>query len=102
MQNLDIQNLYEAAVDELESASEDCVVAIMHCIHLLLQTPFDVSLEMIQSCVDYALEMINGSFTQSNTFPKIVTAAIDMIFQEPLLANHDLNEDDGPIKKVGK
>lgn len=122
MQNLDLQNLYETAVDELESASEDCVIAIMHCIHLILQTPFDVSLEMVRfsmavhnltlhifkqyfqidSCVDHALEMISASFTQSNTFPKIVTAAIDMIFQEPLLANRNFNEDDGPIKKVSK
>jgi hypothetical protein len=46
--------------------------------------------------------MINSSFTQSNTFPKIVSAAIDMIFQESLLAKEELNEDDGPIKKVGK
>lgn len=46
--------------------------------------------------------MINASFTQSNTFPKIVSAAIDMIFQKSLLANSALNEDDGPIKKVGK
>jgi hypothetical protein len=44
--------------------------------------------------------MIHASFNQSNTFPKIAAAAIDMIFQEELLANPELNNDDGPIKKV--
>jgi hypothetical protein len=44
--------------------------------------------------------MINASSSQSNTFPKITAAVIDMVFQEELLANPELNEDDGPIKKV--
>lgn len=64
MQNLDIQNLYETAVDELESASEDCVIAIMHCIHLLLQTPFDVSLEM----VSLSITEHNSTFTLKASF----------------------------------
>lgn len=46
--------------------------------------------------------MINSSSSQSNTFPKITAAVIDMIFQEELLANPELNEDDGPIKKVSQ
>jgi hypothetical protein len=46
--------------------------------------------------------MINASSSQSNTFPKITAAVIDMIFQEELLAKPELNEEDGPIKKVSQ
>ncbi|KAI9277942.1 hypothetical protein BC943DRAFT_298425 [Umbelopsis sp. AD052] len=100
LEAIDARDLYDNAVDELEVASESCVIPIMKCIQLLVVLPFEKSLEMIQPCVDHALEMINASSSQSNTFPKITAAAIDMIFQEELLANPELNEDDGPIKKA--
>ncbi|KAH8553159.1 hypothetical protein BGW37DRAFT_488649 [Umbelopsis sp. PMI_123] len=100
LESLDAQDLYDNAVDELEVASESCGIPIMKCIQLLIALPFEKSLEMIQPCVDHALEMINASSSQSNTFPKITAAVIDMVFQEELLAKPELNEDDGHIKKA--
>lgn len=55
---------------------------------------------MIERCVDHAISLMNENAFQSKTFPLLIKAFIDVIFQPELLCVPELNEEDGPMKKV--
>jgi tRNA guanosine-2'-O-methyltransferase len=92
--------LYEEAVDQLESGSEMCGEAIIRSFGPILATTWEKSADMIERCVDYAIALMKENIGQSKTFPLLIKAFIDVIFQPELLCIPELSEDDGPMKKV--
>lgn len=94
--------LYEEAVEQLENASENCGEAIIKSFEPLLAFPWDKTPEMIERCVDHAISLMNENAFQSKTFPLLIKAFIDVIFQKELLCVPELNEEDGPMKKAFK
>lgn len=92
--------LYEEAVEQLENASENCGEAIIKSFGPLLAFPWDKTPEMIERCVDHAISLMNENAFQSRTFPLLIRAFIDAIFQSELLCIPELNEENGPMKKV--
>ena len=92
--------LYEEAVEQLENASENCGEAIIKSFQPLLAFPWDKTPNMIERCVDHANSLMKENAFQSKTFPLLIKAFIDVIFQPELLSIPELNKDDGPMKKV--
>ncbi|CEJ01490.1 hypothetical protein RMCBS344292_15515 [Rhizopus microsporus] len=92
--------LYEVAIDQLESASEMCGEAIINSFGPLFAFPWEKNVELVSRCVDLAIELMKENINQSKTFPLLIKAFINVIFQPELLSVPDLNEENGPIKKA--
>lgn len=92
--------LYEEAVEQLENASESCGEAIIRSFGPLLAFPWEKKPETIERCVDHAIALMNENAFQSKTYPLLIRAFIDVIFQRELLCVPELNQQDGPIKKA--
>ncbi|CAO3698396.1 unnamed protein product [Rhizopus stolonifer] len=92
--------LYEVAIDQLESASEMCGEAIISSFGPLLAFPWEKSVDLINRCVDLAIELMKENINQSKTFPLLIKAFISVIFQPQLLSMPQLNQNDGPIKRA--
>ncbi|KAG0167145.1 Tar (HIV-1) RNA binding protein 1 [Apophysomyces sp. BC1034] len=91
--------VYELAVDQLESANELCGEAILSCLGQLAAYPWEKNIELVQTFIDYAIELLKENLTQSKTFPPMMRAVIRATFQPELLSRPELNEDGGPVKK---
>lgn len=92
--------LYEEAVDQLESGSEMCGEAIIRSFGPILAFPWEKTPDLLERCVDYAIALMKENIAQSRTFPLLIKAFVDVIFQPELLSIPELNQDDGPMKKV--
>ncbi|ORE02050.1 hypothetical protein BCV72DRAFT_252709 [Rhizopus microsporus var. microsporus] len=92
--------LYEVAIDQLESASEMCGEAIISSFGPLFAFPWEKNSELVSRCVDLAIELMKENINQSKTFPLLIKAFINVIFQPELLSVPELNEENGPIKKA--
>ncbi|ORE16390.1 hypothetical protein BCV71DRAFT_265697 [Rhizopus microsporus] len=92
--------LYEVAIDQLESASEMCGEAIISSFGPLFAFPWEKNVELVSRCVDLAIELMKENINQSKTFPLLIKAFINVIFQPELLSVPELNEENGPIKKA--
>ncbi|KAI9019565.1 hypothetical protein CLU79DRAFT_888618 [Phycomyces nitens] len=96
----DASDLYEQAVDQLESANELCAESILNALNPLIAFPWEKSVEMLDLFVDYASDVLKENITQSKTFPPMMRAMISAIFQPEILSRPELNEDGGPVKKA--
>ncbi|KAF7728535.1 Tar (HIV-1) RNA binding protein 1 [Apophysomyces ossiformis] len=96
----DAAEVYEVAVDQLDSANELCGEAIISCLGQIMAFPWGKTAEMVQTFIDYAKELLKENIHQSKTYPRLMRAVIQAIFQPELLSNPDLNKDDGPLKKL--
>ncbi|RCH86084.1 hypothetical protein CU098_001180, partial [Rhizopus stolonifer] len=96
----DPASLYEEAIDQLESGSEMCGEAIIRSFGPLLALPWTKTPDMVMRCVDYSVALMKENAAQSRTYPLLMRAFIDVIFQPALLAVPELNQADGPIKKA--
>ncbi|KAI8643710.1 hypothetical protein BD408DRAFT_341945 [Parasitella parasitica] len=92
--------LYQEADEQLETSSEMCGEAIIRSFGPLLTFPWTKTPETLHSCVDHAIALMNENAFQSRTYPLLMGAFIDVIFQPALLCVPELNQDDGPIKKA--
>ncbi|KAI8390273.1 hypothetical protein BD560DRAFT_362076 [Blakeslea trispora] len=93
--------LYDEAIDQLESGSELCGEAIIRSFGPLLALPWEKTPEMVMSCIDYATALMKENASQSKTYPLLMRAFIDVLFQPQLLSVPELNEgDESPIKKA--
>ncbi|KAI7894857.1 uncharacterized protein EV154DRAFT_599678 [Mucor mucedo] len=92
--------LFEEAVEQLENGSEMCGEALIRSFGPILAFPWDKTPEMIERCVDYAIALMMENIAQSRTFPLLIKAFVDVIFQPELLCIPELNEDNGPMKKA--
>ncbi|KAI9281150.1 hypothetical protein BY458DRAFT_430265 [Sporodiniella umbellata] len=92
--------LYDVAIDQLESASEMCGERIISSFGPLLAFSWEKTTNLVDRCVDLAIELIKENITQSKTFPLLIKAFISVIFQPQLLCIPQLNQDNGPIKKA--
>lgn len=90
------------AIDQLESASEMCGEAIISSFGPLFAFPWEKNVELVSRCVDLAVELMKENINQSKTFPLLIKAFINVIFQPELLSVPELNEENGPIKKVNR
>ncbi|KAI9494149.1 hypothetical protein BDB00DRAFT_928434 [Zychaea mexicana] len=97
----DPESLFEAAVEELECASELCAAAVINSVGTILSLRWKKSVEMMHTAVEYTIALIEENFTQSKTSPPMMRALVDMIFQPEVLLDETLMmTDDGPVKKV--
>ncbi|KAG1051318.1 hypothetical protein G6F43_006464 [Rhizopus delemar] len=92
--------LYEVAIDQLESASEMCGEAIISSFRPLFAFPWEKSADLVGRCVDLAIELMKENINQSKTFPLLIKAFINAIFQPELLSVPELNRNDGPVKRA--
>ncbi|KAI8384828.1 uncharacterized protein BYT42DRAFT_563768 [Radiomyces spectabilis] len=92
--------VYNEAIDQLESASELCAEAIIHCLKPLLGCAWEKDVEQIEACVDHSIELVKENINQSKTFPPLIRAFMRTVFQPLLLSIPELNEDEGPMKKA--
>lgn len=77
-----------------------CGEAIIRSFGPILAFPWEKTPEMLHLCVDYAIALMKENIAQSRTFPLLIKAFVDVIFQPELLSVPELNQDDGPMKKV--
>lgn len=77
-----------------------CGEAIIKSFGPILAFPWEKTADMLDRCVDYAIALMKENTAQSKTFPLLIKAFIDVIFQSEMLCVPELNQDDGPIKKV--
>lgn len=77
-----------------------CGEALIRSFGPILAFPWDKTPEMLERCVDYAIALMMENIAQSRTFPLLIKAFVDVIFQPELLCIPELNEDDGPMKKA--
>lgn len=77
-----------------------CGEAIIESFGPILAFPWEKTADMLERCVDYAIALMKENTAQSKTFPLLIKAFIDVIFQSEMLCVPELNQDDGPIKKV--
>ncbi|CEP13385.1 hypothetical protein [Parasitella parasitica] len=92
--------LYQEADEQLETSSEMCGEAIIRSFGPLLAFPWTKTPETLDSCVEHAIALMNENVFQSRTYPLLIRAFIDVIFQPELLSVPELNQEDGPIKKA--
>lgn len=92
--------LYQEAVEQLENSSELCGEAIIRSFGPLLAFPWEKTADTIERCVDHAIALMNENAFQSKTYPLMIKAFVDVIFQPALLSVPELNQQDGPIKKA--
>ncbi|KAI8988894.1 hypothetical protein BDB01DRAFT_719270 [Pilobolus umbonatus] len=92
--------VYEEAVEQLENASELCAEAILTSFGPLLAFSWDKTADLLNRCIDLANELMWENAYQSKTFPLLMKAFINSMFQPELLANEALNKEDGPMKKA--
>ncbi|KAI8138427.1 hypothetical protein BJV82DRAFT_631498 [Fennellomyces sp. T-0311] len=96
----DPKAMFEAAVEELESASELCAASVMNCVGSILSLKWEKSVDLVEQAIDYTIELIKENFTQSKTSPPMMRAMVDMVFQPEMLLPEELNQDDGPVKRA--
>lgn len=87
-------------MEQLENASEMCGEAIIRSFGPIMTFPFEKTADMIDRCVEYAFALMNENAFQSRTYPLLMKAFIDVIFQPELLRVPELNQEDGPMKKA--
>ncbi|CAO3620518.1 unnamed protein product [Mucor fragilis] len=92
--------LYEEAVEQLENSSELCGEAIIRSFGPLLAFPWEKTPDTIERCVDHAIALMKENAFQSKTYPLMIKAFVDVIFQPALLSVPALNQQDGPMKKA--
>ncbi|EPB84910.1 hypothetical protein HMPREF1544_08345 [Mucor circinelloides 1006PhL] len=92
--------LYEEAVEQLENSSEMCGEAIIRSFGPLLAFPWEKTPETIERCVEHAIALMKENAFQSKTYPLMIKAFVDVIFQPALLSVPELNQHDGPMKKA--
>ncbi|KAI8359079.1 hypothetical protein EDC96DRAFT_545587 [Choanephora cucurbitarum] len=93
--------LYDEAIDQLESSSEMCGEAIIRSFGPLLALPWEKTPEMVMNCIDYATALMKENAAQSKTYPLLMRAFIDVLFQPQLLSIPELNEgEESPVKKA--
>ncbi|RUS24460.1 hypothetical protein BC938DRAFT_473545, partial [Jimgerdemannia flammicorona] len=100
LSGFDVSAAFERCVEELENASELCAEAVLECLELLISLPWEKSVESITRCIDSALEIVNENMNNSKSFPGIILATVNMIFQAELLKLPNLNQEEGPMKKA--
>ncbi|KAI8074159.1 hypothetical protein BC940DRAFT_290184 [Gongronella butleri] len=99
-QTFDPEHMFSMAIDELESASDAGAETIIDCMAALLQLPWEKQVNMVSMAVDYATTILREYINSSKMFPLLMGGIIRMIIQPAVLMQTDLNEDDGPVKKV--
>lgn len=92
--------LYKLAIDQLESASDICAGAILECIAALLDMPWDKHADSVMTCVEYTLSIIKDYVSSLKTTSILIQSLLRVVLQPCLLSKPELNEEDGPLKKV--
>lgn len=77
-----------------------CGEAIIRSFGPLLAFPWEKTPETIERCVEHAIALMKENAFQSKTYPLMIRAFVDVIFQPALLSVPELNQPDGPMKKA--
>lgn len=77
-----------------------CGEAIIRSFGPILAFPFEKTAEMLDRCIDNAFALMDENAFQSRTYPLLIKAFIDVIFQPELLSIKELNQEGGPMKRA--
>ncbi|ORX56066.1 hypothetical protein BCR36DRAFT_176598 [Piromyces finnis] len=94
------KDVFVYCTEELENATYRSAISIFEFLKDLVDMEWEKTSDLIEKCFENGYKIIEENVSNSKWFNPLISKYIDFVFQPGLLKLPELNEDNGPIKKI--